>query len=69
MRNPDYAKSGKRLKDLCTKRGLSQGKLPELADLYRTYISGIERGIRNPSLKNIQKLAYALNVNPKDFFT
>ncbi len=31
---------------------------------YRTYISEIERGIRNPSLKNILKIAQALGVTP-----
>lgn len=68
MKNPNYIKFGQRLKALRTKKDLSQGKLSKLADLHRTYISGIERGIRNPSLKNIQKLACALNINPKEFF-
>jgi len=44
--------------------GLSQEKFAELADLHRTYISGIERGVRNPTLTVVQKLAKALKVKP-----
>jgi transcriptional regulator with XRE-family HTH domain len=39
---------------------LTQEGLAELANLDRTYISDIERGLRNPSLDNIVKLAVAL---------
>lgn len=46
------------------KQGLSQEKLALKAGLDRTYISGIERGLRNPSLKNIAKIAEALKVSP-----
>lgn len=45
------------------KVGLTQEKLAELADLDPTYISGIERGRRNPSLKNIVKIARALKTS------
>ena len=48
-----------RLRDL---RGISQDKLAEKADLDRTYISGIERGVRNPGIKTVVRLAKALNV-------
>jgi len=34
------------------------------ADLDRTYISGIERGVRNPTLKSIRRIAKALGTRP-----
>ena len=46
------------------KAGLSQEKLAELCQLHRTYISDIERFRRSISLLNIQKIAYALRVEP-----
>jgi transcriptional regulator with XRE-family HTH domain len=49
--------------------GLSQEALAEACDLDRTYISGIERGSRNPSLTNILKIAAALNARPADLLT
>lgn len=42
--------------------GLTQERLADKADLDPTYISGIERGVRNPSLLIISKLARALGV-------
>lgn len=41
---------------------LSQEKLAELADLDRTYISQIERGLKSPSFKALIALARALHV-------
>lgn len=48
--------------------GISQEELAFLCGLHRTYISDIERGTRNVSLENIEKIARALNVPPKDLF-
>ena len=42
--------------------GISQEELAHRSSLDRTYISGIERGVRNPSLKSIARLADALEV-------
>jgi transcriptional regulator with XRE-family HTH domain len=50
------------------KRKLSQEKLSELADLHRTYIGQVECGKRNIALKNVAKLAKALNVSVKELF-
>ncbi len=44
-------------------RGFSQDKLAEKADLDRTYVSGIERGVRNPGLRTILRVAKALSVS------
>lgn len=48
------------------KRGMSQERLAEEADLHRTYVGSIERGERNVALKNILRLSRALSVTPSD---
>jgi transcriptional regulator with XRE-family HTH domain len=49
--------------------GLSQERLAERADLHRTYVADIERGVRNVSLRTIEKLGRALEVAIPDLFT
>ena len=44
--------------------GLSQETLADLAEIHRTYIGGIERGERNPTLLMIHRLANALEIEP-----
>jgi transcriptional regulator with XRE-family HTH domain len=53
---------GRALRQLRLERRLSQEALAQLADLDRTYVSGIERGERNPSLENILRLSDALEI-------
>ena len=57
------------LRKLRIARGCSQEKLAEVVDLHRTYISGLERGTRNISIRNIEKIALALDVSPVDLLT
>jgi transcriptional regulator with XRE-family HTH domain len=57
---------GRALRQLRSERRLSQEALAHLADLDRTYVSGIERGERNPSLTNILRLTDALDVRVSD---
>ena len=53
---------GFRIRTLRQEKGLSQEKLSELADLHRAYIGQIERGEKNIGLKNLEKIAKALQV-------
>lgn len=50
------------------KRGLSQEEFAERAELHPTYVSGIETGKRNPTVKIIERVAAALDVNPGELF-
>ena len=59
---------GRRVRELRTERKLSQEALAMACDLDRTYIGGIERGERNVSLVNIQKIASALAVQVRELF-
>ena len=57
---------GERLREIRRKKGISQERLAGLAGLHRTYVSGVERGERNISLVNIERLALALDVAMSD---
>ena len=56
-------KFGNKLREIRKSKGFSQEKLALKCGLHRTYISDIERGSRNVSLKNIEKIAKALGVS------
>lgn len=49
-------------------KGLSQETLGELAGLDRTYISGVERGVRNPTITSVKRIADALDENLSRLF-
>lgn len=57
---------GERVRKLREQRGLTQEQLADKAGMHFTYVGQIERGVRNPSLVNIEKLARALNVSGGD---
>ena len=50
------------------RRGETPEDVADRAGVHVTYLSGIERGVRNPSLRNIRALAKALGVDTADLF-
>jgi transcriptional regulator with XRE-family HTH domain len=48
------------------RRGYSQESFAEAAEVHRTYIGGIERGERNPTLTMIYRIAVALKLSPSE---
>lgn len=62
-------KIGQRIKALREKANMSQKDLAYSSDLDRSYIASVESGQRNVSIINIEKIAKALNVTVKEFFS
>ncbi len=62
IREPILLSLGKLIKHKRKAQKLSQEQLGFLSNLDRTYISGVERGIRNPSLTALVSLANGLGI-------
>lgn len=60
---------GAAVRKLREDKELTQEQLAEFSEMHVTYISQIERGIKNLSLFNIVRVAHALGVSPADLFT
>jgi transcriptional regulator with XRE-family HTH domain len=54
---------GKTICEMRQERGLSQESFAELADVHRTYISQLERGLKSPTVSILFRIAAALKVN------
>ena len=59
---------GKRIKQLRLSRGLSQEEFAFRCDLDRIYITSLERGKRNISIVNLDKITKCFNITLSDFF-
>jgi transcriptional regulator with XRE-family HTH domain len=57
---------GRRVRELRLRARLSQEEFAAQCDLDRTYISGIERGVRNVALRNIERIAKTLRISPAE---
>ncbi|TNH43594.1 cell morphology transcriptional regulator XreR1 [Photorhabdus luminescens] len=70
MKKPDTIKSifGQRVRYIRIASGMSQEAFADKCGLDRTYISGIERGVRNPTLEVINVIASGLQIELKDLF-
>ena len=69
MNNKDFYKNlGQKIKELRTKRNLTQDELAEKAGIHNKYQGKIERAEKRPSVETLFKLAKALEVRVSDFF-
>ena len=66
--DPFLSGFGSYLRSLRTKAGLSQEELADRAGIHVTYLSGVERGLRNPSIRNVRRLAQAIGVPTRELF-
>lgn len=62
-------KVGTRVQRLRQDHGWSQEEFADRAGVHRTYVSGVERGIRNPTVTVLEKLAVGLGVSLPDLVT
>jgi transcriptional regulator with XRE-family HTH domain len=61
-------KFGKRLRELRLKKNITQEKLATEAGFHRTYAGNIERGLENPTIEAVARLADVLEVPPSAMF-
>jgi transcriptional regulator with XRE-family HTH domain len=59
---------GKNVRKLRLQKGLTQEELAFEAEIDLTYVGGIERGRRNPSLRVMGRISEALSVHPAKLF-
>lgn len=62
VKTPECIHFGNRLRELRKQRGYSQEGFADHAQVHRTYLGGLERGERNPTLTVMVKIARALGV-------
>ena len=65
-RNPLVRRIAENIRDRRIALGWSQEKFAEKASLHRTYVGSVERGERNISAENIEKIAIAIGLEPSE---
>ncbi len=55
---------GRNIKQARAAKGWSQEELADQVGIHRTYVSGLERGVRNPTITVLEKMARPLGVTP-----
>jgi transcriptional regulator with XRE-family HTH domain len=68
-RHPILRRLGTRVRELRQQRGLSQEAFADVCRIDRSYMSGIERGVRNISVLHLARLAKGLGISIADLFT
>jgi transcriptional regulator with XRE-family HTH domain len=68
MRDKALLAFGSKVREKREAKHLSQEALADLANLDRTYISGIERGVRNPTLLSSLRIAKALGTTIEELY-
>lgn len=65
-RSPEHEALGKAVRKLREEQGLTQEQLAEVSGMQATYLSDIERGVRNPAWSTVLVLAKALKVTASE---
>lgn len=60
---------GKRIKELRVRKGLSQEQLALMSNITTTYLGLLERNLKNPTIKVIEKICSSLNITISEFFS
>ena len=68
MTNSLAIRLGRKIRALRTEAGYSQESFAQVIKLHRTYIGAVERGEKNLTIKNLQKIANALGVDISQLF-
>src|SRR5260221_11347135 len=70
-KGPDWLRVefGKRIRQLRLAKGLSQPSLAQLANMDYKYLAALERGERNVTIRNIQRILEALDVDPAQLWS
>lgn len=59
---------GQRIRQIRVEKNMSQEEFAWMVGLHRTYLGQVERAEKNITLKNIEKICKALNIDPRELF-